>query len=253
MKMIDKLDLNTKAQELRLLLGEDANSPIDIFSLVSQIEGLTLVYYPLGKNISGMCVRDDKVKLIAVNSTMSYGRQRFSLAHELYHLYFDDSTGFNVCAKKLDSKSEVEKRADQFASYFIAPYGALKAMVKKICGTAFPSLQDVIALEQYFGLSHQAMLWRLLSEGYLMKPDMDQYSLGVVSTARSLGYDDKLYRPVLVESQKRTYGYYLKQVEKLRQKDMVSSGKIDELLLDAFREDIVFGGEEETGGNAVID
>lgn len=29
--MIDKLDLNTKAQELRETLGEDANSPVDIF------------------------------------------------------------------------------------------------------------------------------------------------------------------------------------------------------------------------------
>ncbi len=30
--MLDKLDLNTKAQELRKLLGEDANSPVAIFS-----------------------------------------------------------------------------------------------------------------------------------------------------------------------------------------------------------------------------
>ena len=43
--MLDKLDLNTKAQELREQLGEDANSPVDIFSLASQIEGLTLVFY----------------------------------------------------------------------------------------------------------------------------------------------------------------------------------------------------------------
>ena len=96
--MIDKLELSTKAQELREKLGEDANSPIDIFSLANQIEGLTLVYYPLGKNISGMCVRDSEVRLIAINSTMSYGRQRFSLAHELYHLYFDNENGFDICS-----------------------------------------------------------------------------------------------------------------------------------------------------------
>ena len=35
--MLDKLDLSTKAQELRESLGEDANSPVDIFSLVNQI------------------------------------------------------------------------------------------------------------------------------------------------------------------------------------------------------------------------
>ena len=247
--MIDKLDLNTKAQELRELLGEDTNSPVDIFSLAGQIDCLSIVYYPLGENISGMCVRDDKVKLIAINSTMSYGRQRFSLAHEFYHLYFDDLSGFHVCAKKFDPKNEVEKKADQFASYFIAPYKSLRAMIKKICGANSCSLQNIIAIEQYFGMSHQAMLWRLIAEGYLTKADADQYSMGVISAAKSLGYDDKLYKPTPAELQKRTYGHYLKQVEELRQKDIVSSGKIDELLLDAFRDDIAFG-DDDNGGEA---
>ena len=52
---MDKLDLSTKAQELRELLGEDANSPVDIFSLANQIEGLTLVFYPLGKHQRNVC------------------------------------------------------------------------------------------------------------------------------------------------------------------------------------------------------
>ncbi len=47
--------------------------------------------------------------------------------------------------------------------------------------------------------------------------------------------------------QKRTYAYYLKQVEELRQKELVSQGKIDELLLDAFRADIAYGDDEEGG------
>lgn len=249
--MIDKLDLNTKAQELREMLGEDANSPVDIFSLVSQIRELTIVYYPLGENISGMCVANERVKLIAINSTMSYGRQRFSLAHEFFHLYYDESSGFNVCSKRFDSANEVEKKADQFASYFIAPYKSLRTVVRKICGNETPSLQNVIELEQYFGMSHQAMLWRLASEGYLMRPQLEAYSFGVISTAKGLGYDDKLYRPSPTELQKRTYGYYLKQVECLRQKDLVSYGKIDELLLDAYRDDIAFGDEDETGGEII--
>ena len=50
--MIDKLELNTNAQDLREKLGEDANSPVDIFALANQIEKLTIVFYPLGENIS---------------------------------------------------------------------------------------------------------------------------------------------------------------------------------------------------------
>ena len=250
---MDKLDLNTKAQDLRERLGEDANSPVDIFSLTNQIDRLTLVFYPLGKNISGMCVRDGVIKLIAINSTMSYGRQRFSLAHELYHLYFDDDSGFNVCSKKLNPKSENEKCADQFASYFLAPYKSLQASIKKAVGNGVLSMQNVIALEQYFGMSHLAMFWRLVSEGYLSPDKLDEYSSGVNNMARLLGYDDKLYKPTPLEQQKRTYGHYLKQVEELRKKDLVSSGKIDELLLDAFRDDIAFGLTEDDQGEEAID
>ena len=251
--MVDKLELSTKAQELRELLGEDANSPVDIFSLASQIAGLTTVFYPLGENISGMCVRDNEIKLIAINSTMSYGRQRFSLAHELYHLYFDDESGFNVCSKRLDPKSENERCADQFASYFLAPYKALRAAIKKVAGDSMLSMHHVIALEQYFGMSHLAMFWRLVSEGYLSSAKLDDYCVGVMSMARHLGYEDKLYKPTPADMQRRTYGHYLKQVEELRQKDLVSPGKIDELLLDAFRDDIAFGLDEDGHGGEVID
>ena len=250
---MDKLDLSTKAQELRESLGEDANSPVDIFSLVNQIEGLTLVFYPLGENISGMCVRDNEISLIAINSTMSYGRQRFSLAHELYHLYYDDKSGFNVCSTKFDPKSENEKCADQFASYFLAPYKSLRTAIQKIAGKGPLSFQNVIALEQYFGMSHLAMFWRLVSEENLSSNELDDYSHGVISAARNIGYDDKLYKPTPIDSQRRTYGYYLKQVEELRQRELVSSGKIDELLLDAFRDDIAFGTDDEDHGGEAID
>jgi len=250
--MLDKLDLSTKAQQLRELLGEDANSPIDIFSLATQIDGLTLVFYPLGENISGMCVRDEDIKLIAINSTMSYGRQRYSLAHELYHLYFDNQSGFNVCSKRFDPKNENEKNADQFASYFIAPYKSLKEMIKKIAGDNLLSIEQVIALEQHFSMSHLAMLWRLISEDNRYSELFEEYSHGVIAIAKSLGYDDKLYKPTPVEFQKKTYGHYLKQVEELRQKDLVSSGKIDELLIDAFRDDIAFGlDDDDLGGDAI--
>lgn len=238
--MIDRLELNTKAQELRERLGEDANSPVDVFALLNRIEKLTLVLYPLGDHISGMCLQEDGLRLLAVNSAMSYGRQRYSVAHELYHLYFDDARSFYVCARKLDQGSENERSADQFASYFLAPYKALREEVRRICGDRKPSLPDVIALEQEFGMSHQAMLVRLVSENRLTRADADGLSTGVVRAALELGFEEKLYRPLPEELQKRTYGYYLQQVEQLRRKDLVSEGKIDELLLDAFRSDIAF-------------
>ena len=151
-------------------------------------------------------------------------------------------------SKKLDTKSDNEKNADQFASYFIAPYKSLRNRITH----GFPvSMADVIALEQYYGMSHMAMLWRLVSEHYLTTDELEDLSKGVMSIARNLGYDDKLYKPLPLDSQKRTYGFYLKQIEQLREKDLVSPGKIDELLIDAFREDIAFDIGDDQEGEAV--
>jgi Zn-dependent peptidase ImmA (M78 family) len=249
--MIDRLDLNTKAQQLRELLKEDTDSPIDIFTLAGQIEKLTVVFYPLGASISGMCIKDGELKLIAVNSSMSYGRQRFSMAHEMFHLYYDDAAEFTICAKEFNPQSEKEKCADQFASYLLAPYKPLREAVERVCRGGHPGMPEIIALEQQFGMSHQAMIWRLISEKYLTRGEQEQFINGVIQEARRLGFDDRLYRPAPEELRRRTYGYYLKQVDEMRRKDLVSPGKIDELLLDAFRDDIAFGNDMETGGEII--
>lgn len=61
------MDLSNKAPNLRKKLGADGESPIDIFKLVQKIENLTLVFYGLGKNISGVCYKGTQFSLIAVS------------------------------------------------------------------------------------------------------------------------------------------------------------------------------------------
>ena len=136
--MIDYAKLMAQATVLRKQLGEDDSSPIDIFSLVQGVEGLTLVYYPMGEKLSGMCIKSQKGNnLIAINSAMTIGRQRFSLAHELYHLYFD-SCMMSVCGKRLNYGKEVERSADMFASYFLMPEAALIAFAGRIIEKRHP-------------------------------------------------------------------------------------------------------------------
>ena len=130
--MIDRIDLSNKASNLRKKLGEDVESSIDIFKLVQKIENLTLVFYSLGTNISGVCYKGKNSNVIAINSDMSIGRQRFSFAHELYHLYFDDVTTSTVSPIMIGSDDDNEKKADQFASYFLIPTISLYNMVEDI-------------------------------------------------------------------------------------------------------------------------
>ena len=249
MAEIDRIELNARAQELRVCLGEDEESPVDIFSMAANTEGLTTVFYPLGEHISGICIRENDIRLIAINSGMSYGRQRYSVAHEFYHLYYDEDAGFNVCSKSFQTKSYTEKCADQFASYFLAPYGALRKVINEFRkDDGIITVEQVIRLEQYFGMSHQAMLWRLYSEGIISKSEMNGLSKSVIRNAKRMGYDTRLYRPSAQNEAQKTYGNYIHKVEQLADNGIISNGKREELLLDAFRDDLVFGDTSEEEG-----
>lgn len=241
--------LMAQATQLRTELGEDSLSPVDIIALAQTIDKLTIVYYPFGEKVSGMCIKGQKGKsLIAINSAMTLGRQRFSLAHEFYHLYFDNSM-VSICSMLLNANKGIEKEADIFASYFLMPEAALFLRAKKILEenkTTKLSLSDVIKIEQYFGLSHQATIYRLMHTPLLRDEDGDLFlSISVRSKAESLGYSSALYEPAPKSKQFMTYGHYIKQVEDSFENNLISQGKYEELLIDAFRSDLVYGNEEE--------
>lgn len=54
--------------------------------------------------------------MICINSDMNLGRQRFTLAHELYHLLIEKDFKFKVCNDN-DSNETSEKEANIFAFY----------------------------------------------------------------------------------------------------------------------------------------
>ncbi len=243
--MKERIELNANAVTLRERLGEDPYSPIDVFSIINSLANLTMVFYPMSDRISGMCSllgADDK--LIAINSKTSYGRQRFTAAHELYHLNFQVNFTNVICAKDIDGvKDHEERNADSFASFFLAPYEALERYVmrnfKKTRDMPI-STSELVRIEQHFGMSRYATLYRLKADGYRTIDDINSLKFDVIKSARKLGFDDTLYIPTPTERQYFTTGSYIDMVEKLKQKEVISQGKYEEFLLQAFRSDIVY-------------
>ena len=248
--MKDKYELAKSACELRRQLGADDHSHIDVFQLAHTIEQLTLVFYPMGERISGMCFKGNADVLIAVNSNMTHGRQRFTMAHELYHYFYDDMNSV-ICTQDIGEISAVERNANVFASFFLAPPAALSTAIKEAKkGRRILDRASVVKLEQTFGMSRQAMLIRLMDEGELSLVDTAPMRTSIISHALSLGYDDSLYRPLSEKKARMTYGRYIKRAEELLKREMISDGKYEELLLEAFRADIVYGLNE---GGELID
>lgn len=243
------IEINSDAISLRKNFGIDVYSPVDIFSLLSNLENLTVVHYPMGDNISGACFKFDSQKLIVINSNSTYGRQRFTAAHELCHLFFHKQLGSVICPKSIEkTKDSQEKEADLFASYFLAPDEALKDFISrdiKIGDEEIIDINHVVAIEQHFGLSRMATLQRLIDDGYLSHEKAKIMRKDVILSALKLGFDKKLYLPTPEDQKYATFGQYIKFAEELKNKELISNGKYEELLLDAYRSDIVFGLEEQ--------
>lgn len=246
--MLDYADLMTKAEVVRKRMGEDSNSPIDILALAQNIDNLTLVYYPMGNNISGMCIKDKEDNcVIAINSMMTVGRQRFSLAHEFYHYFFDDNM-MSICSREIEVGEENEKRADIFASYLLMPRTALYEKVESLRNNKNDrlNLQDIIKIEQYFKVSHLTSLYQLYNCHFINKNEFEEYkNIHVRRISELMGYDSDLYKPSNDNKRYYTYGKYLKLAKQALDKELISDGKYEELLLEAFRPDLVYGLEED--------
>ena len=110
------------------------------------------------------------------------------------------------------------------------------------------SLHDIIRIEQYFGVSHQSAIYRLMHTPYFNNNYADEYlNIPVRRLAVSLGYSSDLYKSLPKNRQYMTYGNYIMQAEQLISKELISYGKYEELLLDAFRVDLVYGDDDEEG------
>lgn len=242
--MKEKIQINADAIRLRKHFGEDSSSPLDIFRLISGNQEMTLSFYPMSERISGIAITSPHAKIIGINSALSRGRQRFTAAHELYHLFYDDESSIVVCHQDMESRrTPKEREADIFASFFLAPYEALHGFIHDRLKKGETPLiaDDVVRIEQHFGLSRQATLVRLQSEGYLDQRSADTMKKNIILSAKRLGFGPTLYLPTPAEDQYGTYGKYVVLAELLRERGLVSEGKYEELLLDAFRGDMVFG------------
>ncbi len=235
-------ELNSLALKTRRIWGEDGYSPIDIFALINgwKEKKITIIKHPLTPRISGMCTKEGEDIAICINSATSFGRQRFTLAHELYHVLYEDNMRRVICDMNV-SENESEKEADQFASYLLLPYDALLQYKEDLPW----SLEKIIDAEQFFQVSHQALINRLFQDGLITSKEADEYrNIKISFEASKLGYSKNLYFPDNKDRQYITTGEYIRKVEKLVAAGIISNGKREELLLDAYREDIVYDLDE---------
>lgn len=231
--------LNELAIEFRSDIGIKHTDSIDFFPVIAnKLKNLTIVFLDMDLEISGACCKFDAPKIMFINSNHTKGRQAFTAAHELYHLFYDD-TPFTIC--KLGSDDKIEKNADNFASFLLMPINALYNY-KKENNIEKWDLDLIIDCEQYYQISHESLLYRLKSIGDITSEQYLEFDGDIKLKASQRGYDSSLYEPYI--SKNYTIGNYARLVEEVFEKELISNARKDEYLLDAFLDDLVYNMEE---------
>jgi len=223
--------IRKEAIDFRTELGFGETDSINLKSLLLKLDVIA-VFKSIPDNISGMAVKTPVKNFILINALHSIGRQNFSICHELFHLYIQDGFIPHHCqAGSFDKVQQTELMADVFASYFLIPDGAVLHLISEdeISKKDRISIETVLKIENYFGCSRSALLYRLKEMAIISSQRYDEFNQNVRKTAKEYGYSSELYEPGNEGLIIGNYGVLAKQ---LFDKEKISEGHYYSLLND---------------------
>jgi len=148
------------AKQVRRELGLGVAPLPDLFMLLEERFGIDVDMRPLPEKVHGLATAGDGFAYVLVNTTDVWGRQRFTLSHELCHLLVDDLDTLVIDAPAdLGGRTGPdETRADAFAAHLLAPEEGIQQW---LAGRPVDD-QLAVGLVYWFGMSLEAMCNRLV-------------------------------------------------------------------------------------------
>jgi len=176
-KNYDRDDFSDNGFERADKLGADIHNFLDLGSrpssnLLNVLETkfrFKIIHLPLGDGVSGASVVDNILGVgILINANDAPWRRNFDLAHELFHVI-----SWNVFSPEEIGngtiKTRPEQYADIFASSLLLPETHLLDSLKETAANNEVRFIDIIELAKDFGVSTEAILWRLVNLEILKK------------------------------------------------------------------------------------
>lgn len=136
--------------------------------------GLKLFFEELGEEESAACTRGDFGFAVLMNAREAPWRRNFNLAHELFHLVTWSS--FQRAwpeGQEPATFATVEKLANAFASHLLLPATELESQFNLRFPNGETNDIDLIELAREFGVSTEALLWRLKLLGKLTQKEVE--------------------------------------------------------------------------------
>ncbi len=218
------------ANELRGKLGIPVNQPVNLDNACN-LQKIHLIYKPFGRtSFSGISLKKNREKFLLVNSSKAKGHQNFTIAHELYHLLYDNKHDRYICysGQFEDDRKGIERKAEIFAIHFLLPdEGVLHYLKKGKINIKNPPLEKIALLEFIFKVSHQATLIKLLEMKIITEKYKEKITPGITKAALEYGFDTELYEATNKTQVVSPYIFYVKEAS---EKNLISEGKLRELL-----------------------
>lgn len=189
--------VKNKATQFRKKYGYGETDPIQLNSFLLKNNVLTL-YKSLSGNLAGMAIKaGEDNRFIMVNHNHSLGKQHFTIAHELYHLFIQENFTSQRCVTGLfEGQKDIEEwRADFFAANLLLPeLGLFELIPPQELQTKKIAIETIFKIQQYFSVSVDAVTFRLVNLGWADRSLFDECKqLAKTRYARILGYDVALY------------------------------------------------------------
>ncbi len=186
MKRLTIQESEILAQKFRSEHGLSMTEPISTKTVLRKL-GILTMYRPLSEKSFGISAKSESGRMfMMVNCNSTRGRQHFTIAHELYHLLYDDSPEPHMCGGVAIG---VEKDANLFASALLMPReGLLKKVSAEEVKRRKVKLATVLRMEQFFGVSRNTLLLRLKDIGLITEAYLNELkSVPVKESAKQYG------------------------------------------------------------------
>jgi len=162
------MDIYRLADKVSKLLDLGKRPAFSLQSILEQEFGIRVFYYDLSEDGSAASmISENHGAVIVINSNEAPWRRNFDLAHELFHLI----TWRIASPEELKDKhffEQIEKKADAFASALLLPEPEVrKEFDKKLKAQDKISYADLVDIAREFGVSSQAMIYRLANIRYI--------------------------------------------------------------------------------------
>jgi hypothetical protein len=158
-----KEDGRITAVRLRARLRLDPCSPVEDLTGLVESMGCLVEYRPLPRNVHGISVPENrgsrKAWAILINSHDYWALQRFTLAHELSHVLYEDS-GQIIVDRAITSNAIPEIIADSFSRHFLFSDDALEEVLENHgCPDDLAGVNRLVSdIMLTYGISRQATL-----------------------------------------------------------------------------------------------